>query len=299
MTRFLKIIILLFTISLAPAYSYAQSASDLFSKGMSLKSNGKYQEAINSFKASMAINSKADNVKKCNQQIKQCEKLMRKRPSKDDYSSSSSSTQRNTLRVNTNELFFPGDKEQTIEVDVESQPAGVWTAVVDPKDKDWLHLAKSAAKEALEITCDPSSQTIPRDAIVTVSNGGYNQQIKVSQTGKKPTLKISQPIIDIGKKGGKEVISVECNSDTTYSTGRNFVIVDKPNWVLLNISGAKSVKEAAKLELQIEKLKKDDINYKSGRSGAILIRSQEVDAEIKIEQGVSGFFSRGLKKIGL
>ena len=48
--------------------SFAQSATESYNKGVTLMNKGDYQGAIASFKASMAINKSAANVKKCKAQ---------------------------------------------------------------------------------------------------------------------------------------------------------------------------------------------------------------------------------------
>lgn len=74
-----KLMMIIGLLCFTPMVTYAQSANESYNKGVALMNKGDYQEAIASFKASMAINKSAANVKKCKAQIAKCNRLAKKR----------------------------------------------------------------------------------------------------------------------------------------------------------------------------------------------------------------------------
>ena len=63
MNRILMILTVIFMMTLNTTYSHAQSASESYDNGLALMKKQDYSGAIACFKASMAINKSAANIK--------------------------------------------------------------------------------------------------------------------------------------------------------------------------------------------------------------------------------------------
>ena len=104
-----KLMMIIGLLCFAPIVSYAQSASESYNKGVALMNKGDYQEAIASFKASMAINKSAANVKKCNAQIAKCNRLAKKKRSGGVDSSKKAATAKQLTRSTYTLSFVSGE----------------------------------------------------------------------------------------------------------------------------------------------------------------------------------------------
>ena len=165
---------------LMPCLGFSQSASESYNKGVALMNKAEYTEAIRCFKASMAINKSAANVKKCNEQISKCQRLQ-----KGTVASVSPKPAREALRLNVNRVFmtFPADQEQTIAAKVEVSPEkSGWTASL-ATDVNWCRLTKSMDGNELYVTCIPSNSVNKRTVKVNVVLGSLTQTIDVVQQG--------------------------------------------------------------------------------------------------------------------
>ena len=105
-----KLMMIIGLLCFAPIVSYAQSASESYNKGVALMNKGDYQEAIASFKASMAINKSAANVKKCNAQIAKCNRLAKKKRSGGEDSSKKAAPSKQ-LTLSTYTLSFDSGED--------------------------------------------------------------------------------------------------------------------------------------------------------------------------------------------
>ncbi len=277
----IRLLMIIGLLSFAPCASFAQSASKAYSNGLAQMKKGDYAGAIASFKASMAINKSADNVKKCKAQIRKCSRLQaRGKDSKADAPAKAASSK--TLTLTTYHLTFSADEETKL-VGVETIPeSSDWTANIAPECESWCKLSKSMDNKELQVTCLPTSSTISRLAGITVLYDQQSRFIQVTQKGKRPHIEASKNEVKLGKglfkkANYEEKISISCNSDTLYSDNKNWELVKSPDWCDVKVTSGNE------LTIKAEKLKKGDPDYKTGRSGYIFIRSQEEEFVIKVE----------------
>ena len=137
-----KLMMIIGLLCFAPIASYAQSASESYNKGVALMNKGDYQEAIASFKASMAINKSAANVKKCKAQIAKCNRLSKKKKSGGDGDKKETAPQKQ-LTLSAYTLAFDAG-EETKYVGIETMPeSSDWMANVASEHESWCKLGKS------------------------------------------------------------------------------------------------------------------------------------------------------------
>ena len=256
-----------------PFVSFAQSASDSYNKGIALMNKAAYTEAIACFRASMAINKSAANVKKCRTQINKCQRLQKR-----SAASVKPVVEMARLDVNKTLMTFPADREQTIAAKVESAPANVdWTAVLSA-NASWCRLTKSMDGSELHVTCSPSNSTIQRTASVNIIFGELTHTINIVQKGKAVHLDTDSKFVSFTKrKGGSKVIIVNCESDTLYAANKNWIIEERPSWCTLE-------ENQYTLKVTVNKLTKKDADYKTGRTGDIVLRSQNKKCTIRVDQ---------------
>ena len=162
-----KLMMIIGLLCFTPMVTYAQSANESYNKGVALMNKGDYQEAITSFKASMAINKSAANVKKCKAQIAKCNRLAKKKRSggEDDSKKATPSKQ---LTLSTYSLSFDSG-EDTKMVGVETLPeSSDWMANVASEHESWCKLGKSMDGKNLQVTCLATSSTLGRQTGITV-----------------------------------------------------------------------------------------------------------------------------------
>ena len=248
MNRILKILTLIFLMSLTTVQTYAQSASDAYNKGVALMNKGDYQGAIASFKASMAINKSAANVKKCNAQITKCNRLSKKKATTTE---APKKAPQKTLTVSTNKIVFEATAEETKAIKIVTQPeSNDWIANVASEHESWCKLAKSMDGKELQITCLPSNSTLSRFTGITVIYDQETQFIQLVQNG---------------------------NSDTLYADNKNWQLYKYPDWVEVYVTSGNE------LTVKAEKMAKEDPDFKNGRSGDIILRSQDQECTIHVD----------------
>jgi len=279
MNRILKILTVILLMTLTSVHTYAQSASEAYNKGVALMNKGDYQGAIASFKASMAINKSAANVKKCNAQITKCNRLAKKKTSSSTVETPKKAPQK-TLKVGARQIVFDAGVEQTKIISVETQPeSNDWIANVASEHESWCRLAKSMDGKNLQITCLPSNSTLARKTGITVIYDQESQFIQLIQKGKTPQLKALITNVKLNKrKGGTKQVAISCNSDTLYSDNKNWQLYKYPEWCEIYVTSGNE------LTVKVDKLVKEDADFKNGRSGDIILKSQSQECVIHVEQ---------------
>lgn len=277
MKTILKLLTVILLMTLAPVHTYAQSASEAYNKGVALMNKGDYQGAIASFKASMAINKSAANVKKCNAQITKCNRLAKK---KTTTTEAPKKAPQKTLKVSAKQIVFEANVEQTKIIGVETEPeSNDWTANVASEHESWCRLAKSMDGKELQISCLPLNSTLSRMTGITVIYDQETQFIQLIQKGKIPQLKALITNVKINKrKGGSKQVPISCNSDTLYSDNKNWQLYKYPEWCEIYVTSGNE------LTVKVDKMVKEDPDFKTGRSGDIILRSQNQDCVIHVDQ---------------
>ena len=272
-----KLIMMIGLLCFAPIVSYAQSASESYNKGIALMNKGDYQEAIASFKASMAINKSAANVKKCKAQIAKCNRLAKKKKSGGDEEKKVAPSKQLTLSAYT--LVFDAG-EDTKYVGIETLPeSSDWMANVASEHESWCKLGKSMDGKNLQVTCLASSSTLSRQTGITVIYDQVTRFIKLTQKGNKPHIDATKADVKINKrKGGTLKVGINCNSDTLYADNKNWELTKTPDWCEVTASSGNEI------TIKADPLSKNDPDYKSGRTGYIRIESQNEEFIIRVEQ---------------
>ncbi len=272
MNRILRILTVVILMTLTPAFVYAQSASESYDNGMALMKKQDYSGAIASFKASMAINKSAANVKKCKAQIAKCQKLM-----KNKGKASAPAVVEKKLNIPNPILSVPANPANDLGVQIEVFPeSNDWTASV-VGNVNWIELSKSMDGKYLVLKVSPTDKTIVRQAEVNVEYENLARKIQVNQAGKAVELVASELFTKFKKKGGQMLINVSCNSDTVYANNTNWTIEKAPEWC--NAEGT-----STNLVLKVDALDKKDPFYKTGRTGDIILRSQRQECVIRVDQ---------------
>ena len=272
-----KLIMMIGLLCFAPIVSYAQSASESYNKGIALMNKGDYQEAIASFKASMAINKSAANVKKCKAQIAKCNRLAKKKKSGGDEEKKVAPSKQLTLSAYT--LVFDAG-EDTKYVGIETLPeSSDWMANVASEHESWCKLGKSMNGKNLQVTCLATSSTLSRQTGITVIYDQVTRFIKLVQRGNKPHIDATKADVKINKrKGGTLKVGINCNSDTLYADNKNWELTKTPDWCEVTASSGNEI------TIKADPLSKNDPDYKSGRTGYIRIESQNEEFIIRVEQ---------------
>ena len=278
MNRILKILTLIFLMTLTTVHTYAQSASDAYNKGVALMNKGDYQGAIASFKASMAINKSAANVKKCNAQIAKCNRLAKKKRSGGEDSSKKAAPSKQ-LTLSTYTLSFDSGEDTKL-VGVETLPeSSDWMANVASEHESWCKLGKSMDGKNLQVTCLATSSTLSRQTGITVIYDQVTRFIKLVQRGNKPHIDATKADVKINKrKGGTQKVGISCNSDTLYSDNKNWELTKFPDWCDVTVTSGNEI------TIKADALGKNDPDYKSGRTGYIRIESQNEEFIIRVDQ---------------
>ena len=271
----IRLFIIVGLLSFAPCVSFAQSASDSYNQGVALMNKGDYSGAIASFKASMVINKSAANKKKCNSMIARCNRLAR--AGRNNTESPKPATK--SLELSTHNLEYEYNEDNIKVVMITTRPeSDDWTATVDDSVKEWCRLSKSMDGKELNVSCLPFNNTIARSTNINVIYGDRRDNVKVVQKGKEVVLE-TNPFVNINKrKGGQQVIVINCNSDTVYADKRNWELVRTPVWCEVMPAGDKQ------LTVKADKLNKTDAEFKTGRTGDIVIRSQNKEIIIRVDQ---------------
>lgn len=272
MNRILRILTVVILMTLTPAFVYAQSASESYDNGMALMKKQDYSGAIASFKASMAINKSDANVKKCKAQIAKCQKLM-----KNKGKSAAPAAVEKKLNIPHPVLSVPANPVNDMGVQIEVTPeSNDWSATVEG-NVNWIELSKSMDGRYLVLKVSPTDKTIVRHAVVSVEYEKMERKIQVNQAGKAVELVAGELFTKFKKKGGQMLINVSCNSDTLYANNTNWFIVKAPEWCNAESTSTNVV-------LKVDPLDKKDPFYKTGRTGDIILRSQDQECVIRVDQ---------------
>ena len=273
-----KLMMIIGLLCFAPIVSYAQSASESYNKGVALMNKGDYQEAIASFKASMAINKSAANVKKCNAQIAKCNRLAKKKRSGGEDNSKKAAPSKQ-LTLSTYTLAFDAGEDTKL-VGVETLPeSSDWMANVASEHESWCKLGKSMDGKNLQVTCLASSSTLSRQTGITVIYDQVTRFIKLVQRGNKPHIDATKADVKINKrKGGTQKVGISCNSDTLYADNKNWELTKFPDWCDVTVTSGNEI------TIKADALSKNDPDYKSGRTGYIRIESQNEEFIIRVDQ---------------
>ena len=279
MKRLIKLLTVIIIMTIAiPATAFAQSASESYSNGVALMKKGEYKKAIASFQASMAINKSEANRKKCNQQIAKCQRALKYAASTEPAPMVNESQ----LSLSKHRIPFPWNPMEDLSVNVVTEPlSNDWMAAVEG-NADWIELSKSMDGKALIVKCKPTDSTVKRQAKVAVTYGGKKENIDVVQYGKEVNFSADPLELSFKLKGGKQLVNIQCNSDTAYEDGKNWRIKQTPEWLKAEVTKTTLVIEASKLE-------KNSPEYKTGRMGQIIIVSQDKECVLKVEQKKSIF----------
>jgi hypothetical protein len=276
MNRFLKILTVILLMTLTTVHTYAQSASDAYNKGVALMNKGDYQGAIASFKASMAINKSAANVKKCNAQISKCNRLAKKKTT--DRKDEPKKTTQKTLVVSAKNVGFEAAGGERI-IGVLTQPeSNDWIANVASEHESWCKLSKSMNGKELQIECLPSNSTISRYTGITVIYDQETQFIQLTQKGKDAEITAHPNDVKFKLKGGTEKVAISCNSDTLYADNKNWQLSKRPDWCEVYVGSSNEI------TVKVKEVKKGDPIYESGRSGDIILKSQNQECIIRVDQ---------------
>lgn len=302
--------------------AFSQSASAYFKSGVkhlstarSYKNRGKtqlsikeYDEAIKDFGTSKVIDKSAKNLKKCNAQIALCK---RERPKKIHDSNSNDNDGLNVivdrLAIEPHELLFEAKPLKSQDVKVESSSKD-WFVSKSPMDSAWCRTGKEENGRVLTTICLNNNSTLERTAKLTITMKSKTALLVIKQKGKDVELAAESPFVNVKKKGGQKVVYIGCNSDSLYSDGNNWTVVKMPVWCKRSYgnspdtsSGQKWIKSlpsdneyknisdskqpnSYKLVFDIEKIDKSDPDYKKGRTGDIVLRSQSKEYVIRIDQ---------------
>ena len=273
-----KLMMIIGLLCFAPIASYAQSASESYNKGVALMNKGDYQEAIASFKASMAINKSAANVKKCKAQIAKCNRLSKKKKSGGDGDKKETAPQKQ-LTLSAYTLAFDAG-EETKYVGIETMPeSSDWMANVASEHESWCKLGKSMDGKNLQVTCLASNSTLSRQTGITVIYDQVTRFIKLTQKGKKPHIDATKADVKINKrKGGTQKVGISCNSDTLYADNKNWELTKTPDWCEVTATSGNEI------TIKADALTKNDPEFKSGRTGYIRIESQNEEFIIRVDQ---------------
>lgn len=276
MNRFLKILTVILLMTLTTVHTYAQSASDAYNKGVALMNKGDYQGAIASFKASMTINKSAANVKKCNAQISKCNRLAKKKTT--DRKDEPKKTTQKTLVVSAKNVGFEAAGGERI-IGVLTQPeSNDWIANVASEHESWCKLSKSMNGKELQIECLPSNSTISRYTGITVIYDQETQFIQLTQKGKEAEITAHPNDVKFKLKGGTEKVAISCNSDTLYADNKNWQLSKRPDWCEVYVGSSNEI------TVKVKEVKKGDPIYESGRSGDIILKSQNQECIIRVDQ---------------
>lgn len=281
MERMIKLKIMVIMLCVMPHVCFAQSASKSYNEGIALMNKAEYTEAIVRFKASMAIDRSSSNVKRCNAQIEKCRKLAKRKTVKTVKTvDKPSPAVVKTLKTDKQTLFFEAYAETTLPVKIETSPENAdWTAEPVSKEDDWFRLSKSMDGKELLVTSLSAQSTIRRTAGINVKYDNLTCLVEVVQQGLRPQLCASASFVEFGKrKGGEKRISVACNSDTVYAHKGNWILEKAPEWCDIQIQ------DNSVMTVKVDKLTKNSPNFKMGRTGDIVIRSQDEEWIIRVDQ---------------
>lgn len=278
-------------------------------------------EAIKKFKAAAIINTNLK--KKCNTQIAAATKLKKSPFNGGGGTPTPAPTPKQKLQVSKDEIKINHLAGKTDTVSVESSSDN-WKAFVDKENEEWCIVEKSQDGKSFTVKCTPNTDMDKRTVTLYVTSGSLRKEIKVEQAGMPVELfvtladskvrKIGKKLtgavgiesvvekttqVEMKKNGSSVGLSVFCNSKRKYSTNENYnwYVMSKPDWCSLIMDTKTNNKNREeefknnqivqvrdfKLVVQkIEDKKSDD--YKMGRKGELVLRSQDTLLKITVYQ---------------
>lgn len=313
----LRLIIVTFFMCLSMSVFAQANADKLFNEGQKLMEKGtrqSYALAIKKFKAAKALYATDAKKKLCDDQIRLC---------KPSPASSSSKVKAKVetpepapapaFAVSKKRIDFEGDKAGSLNIAV-TAPSLDWQLNIPTGiagEENFVKANRSNDAKSVDILVDPNPTTINRQQTINVSLGSQKETITVVQSGKTVRLSSSENLIEVGLKGGKKSLEIYTNSDSTITSNNNLTwyIESKPGWVELtsevqkkkgflnkalnsinSIVSSTSVDAGAAdtktsdVKVIINKVEKSDPAYLSGRSGEIVIASQDKKIRIMVQQ---------------
>lgn len=271
--RILRLLTVMMLMTLTPVGAFGQSAAESYDTGLALMKKQDYSGAIDNFKKSMAINKSAANVKKCKAQISKCQKLMKNK----GKTSTPAPAPEKKLDLSAYNLPVPANPPSAYSIQVTASPeSNDWTAIAEGS-VTWVELSKAMDSKSLQLKVQPTNSTIVRRASIAVTYGNVIKKINVTQAGKAVELVPSSLFTKFRKKGGQMLINVTCNSDTTYSNNFNWYVEKAPEW-------CNAENTSTNLVLNVAPLEKKDPYFKTGRTGDIILRSQDQEVIIRVDQ---------------
>ena len=140
-------------------------------------------------------------------------------------------------------------------------------------------LMKSMDGKDLQVTCLATSSTLSRMTGITVIYDQTTRFIKLVQKGNKPKIDVTKQDVKINKKkGGTQKVGISCNSDTLYADNKNWTLIKYPDWCEVTVTSGNE------LSIKAGPLTKTDPDFKNGRNGYVVIRSQSEEFIIRVEQ---------------
>lgn len=310
----IKKLLFVILLSIFPAFTFAQSAGDLYNAGISLMAKKDYDGAIKSFNASMTINKSEDNVKKCTTKINECKwyKSQVNPPRKETPKEPDPVVIPASLKVSSNDILvtcqgLTEDGHLPI-ISVSASPqANEWS--VEPEDGNWFTVIHSNDQNLFSLKIKENNSDSMRESIITVKSGDLEEKISIKQE-KLITIKAhyekekqgskakqiiddiggwfksedsDQDIINVSKKGESGVCIIACNSERRYDNGANWRVVELPEWCSQRkVKSNGKDAEPNELVLAFGELdKKKDGPY---RNGDIKIESQGIVKVIRVVQ---------------
>lgn len=283
MKNLIKTLLLAVMLCVTPAANtYAQSAAAKYDQGVALYSKGNYQGAIKLFNEAMILNKSAANKQKCQAMIDKCKKAMKPKPKP------SKPVANDKLTLEHRQIYFDGHSAGAKLVGV--TPIGGWKASLEHEaNASWCRLEIKDGGKHLEVKTVPSTLTISRTATINVVSEKSSRDVKTLKVtqGRGRGVKLSasrQELTKINRKGEERVVTVNCQSDTLLSDGRNWYVAKAPAWVAILNTKKKNKKERVGIEKNELSLQFEPNSTKEERTGYVVIRSQEAELHIKLVQ---------------
>ena len=309
----LRLISVTFFMCLSMSVFAQANADKLFNEGQKLMEKGtrqSYALAIKKFKAAKALYATEAKKKLCDDQIRLCKPSPTPNPKPKPKPEP---TPEPAFAVSKNRIDFEGDKAGSLNIAV-TAPSLDWQLNIPTGiagEENFVKANRSNDAKSVDIVVDPNPTTINRQQTINVRLGAQKETITVVQSGKPVRLSSSENLVEVGLKGGKKSLEIYTNSDSTITSNNNLTwyIESKPGWVEItsevqkkkgflnkalnsinNIVSSTAVDAGAAdtktsdVKVIIQKVEKSDPAYLSGRTGEIVIASQDKKIRIMVQQ---------------
>ena len=312
----LRLIIVTFFMCLSLGVCAQANADKLFNEGQKLMEKGtkqSYALAIKKFKAAKALYATEAKKQLCDDQIKLCKPNPSPTPKPRQRVVTPEPAPEPVLAVSKNRVEFEGDKAGSLNISV-TAPSLDWQLNIPQGivgEENFVKANRSNDAKSIDIVVDPNPTTINRQQTINVSLDSKKETITVVQSGKSVRLSSSDNLIEVGLKGGKKSMEIYTNSDSTIASNNNLTwyVESKPTWgeitsevqkkkgflnkalnSINNIVSSTAVDadaadtKTSDVKLIIQNVEKNDPAYLSGRSGEIVIASQDKKIKIMVQQ---------------